>query len=161
MTVELNVKRIPNQAFSDKWRPRDESIGKWGFVWEGSSLLTIHLKLKFLILIKSWWNCDGPDKFKLKENRDMWATGWWCEHSGKVRRGGNGKRRGGGRGKTPGREREVDHVSRSAEGQLQGEVPADAADQVQVQRQHETKDSGDQSWGWEEMKLALLQLSCQ
>ena len=44
-------------------------------------------------------------------------------------------------------------MQRSAEGQLQGEVPADAADQVQVQRQHEEKDSGDQSW--KEMKTSL------
>ena len=50
-------------------------------------------------------------------------------------------------------------MSRSAEGQLQGEMPEDAADEVQVQRQHEEKDSGDQSWrrrrGGPEMRTSL------
>ena len=42
----------------------------------------------------------------------------------------------------------------SVEGQLQGEMPADAVDQVEVQRQHEAKDSGDQSW--KEMKTSKV-----
>ena len=47
-------------------------------------------------------------------------------------------------------------MPRSAEGQLQGEMPEDAADEVQVQRQHEEKDSGDQSWRrGQKMKTSL------
>ena len=50
-------------------------------------------------------------------------------------------------------------MPRSAEGQLQGEMPEDAADEVQVQRQHEEKDSGNQSWrrrrGGPEMRISL------
>ena len=49
-------------------------------------------------------------------------------------------------------------MPRSASGQFQGEMPADAADEVQVQRKHEEEDSGDQSWrgrGGEEMRTSL------
>ena len=43
----------------------------------------------------------------------------------------------------------------SVEGQLQGEMPADAVDQVEVQRQHEEKDSGNQSGRRQEMRTSL------
>ena len=36
-------------------------------------------------------------------------------------------------------------MSRSAERQLQGEMSEDAVDEIEVLRQHEEKDSGDQS----------------
>ena len=49
-------------------------------------------------------------------------------------------------------------MSRSAEGQLQGEMSEDAVDEIEVLRQHEEEDPGDQSSGGrgQEVKMGLV-----
>ena len=46
-------------------------------------------------------------------------------------------------------------MSRSTEGQLQGEMSEDAVDEIEVLRQHEEKDSGNQSGRRQEMRTSL------